>query len=358
MTALPRIALAGAGLLALAASGPALARPAIAVQDDRLTWLPLERMPDRAKLIKASGVRWTRVDVFWRDVAPRRPRRPADPADPAYRWDRLDATLTALRAKGVHALLTPYRSPRWANGGSGDPRTAPRASAYADFMVALGRRYSGRYLAGGHRLPKVTHFEVWNEPNIAFFLRPQWARRSGRMVPVSPQIYAGMLRAVTPRLRRARPDAVVIAGALAPTNTTNAPASVGVADFVKGVRRRGVRIMAASQHIYPGAPPGRSRALPSEWGLPRIRALWGGVPMYVTETGYTTAPTRFHLYHVSPGTQARYLPQLLRGLSHPWVRMIVWYNLQDHGLWPAGLRLADGGPKPAWRVFRREALRS
>ncbi|MCU0308015.1 MAG: hypothetical protein MUE51_09685 [Thermoleophilia bacterium] len=339
--------------LLAAAATPATAAPALAVQDDRLTWAPLDRLDDRARMIAQTGARWTRVDVFWRDVAPTRPRRPTDPADPAYRWERIDTTLRALRAEGVSAMLTPYRSPRWANGGSGDPRTAPRARAYAQFMVALGRRYSGRYRADGVVLPAVRHFEVWNEPNIAFFLRPQWARRGGRMVPVSPEIYARMLKEVHPRLRRARPDAVVIAGALAPTNTTNAPASVGVADFIRGVRARRAPVMAASQHVYPGAPPGTSRALPSEWGIPAIRRLWGNRPLYVTETGYTTASTPYHRYHVSPRLQARYLPALLRGLAKPGVRMLVWYNLQDHGLWPAGLRTAGGAPKPALHAFQR-----
>jgi hypothetical protein len=335
----------------------AVARPVPSVQDDRLTTLSLEQLGRRAELIAATGVRWTRVDVFWDKVAPRRPRRPADPRDPRYRWDRLDATFSALASHGIWPLVSVYRSPSWATGGVRDVRRAPNRFQYAAFMVALARRYSGRFVEDGHRLPKVTHFEIWNEPNISLFLRPQWRRVHGRWRPASPDIYARLLKAVTPRLRRARPDALVIAGALAPTNTTRPNSSVGVRDFIQGLARRHPPVMAASQHIYPGAPPGRSRALPTAHGLPEIRALWGrmhrGVGIYVTETGYTTGPTPYHTYEVSWAQQARYLPAQFDSLSQPGVRMVVWYNLQDHALWPSGLVAESGRRKPSWAAFTR-----
>jgi hypothetical protein len=150
----------------------------------------------------------------------------------------------------------------------------------------------------------------------------------------------------------------VIAGALAPTSTTRANVSVGVEDFIRLMRPYRPPVMAASQHIYPGAPPGRSRALPSEHGIPRIRALWRSlrgraVPLYITETGYTSAHTRYRDYRVTVRQQAAYVGPLLRGLSQPGVRMVVWYNLQDHGLWHAGLLDERGRRKPSWAAFRR-----
>ena len=40
-------------------------------------------------------------------------------------------------------------------------------------MTALATRYSGEFSSpGGETLPKVTHFEIWNEPNLSGFLRP------------------------------------------------------------------------------------------------------------------------------------------------------------------------------------------
>jgi len=353
--------LAGAALAAAAPS--AYARPIIAVQDDRLTTWSAERAPARAALIASTGVRWTRVDVHWPEIAPRRPRAPRDPADPAYRWERLDGVMRALQARGIRVLVSIHRSPRWANGGR-SPQYAPNPHHYAAFVAAVGRRYSGRYVADGRRLPRIGHFEIWNEPNIAMFLRPQWTReparggRPARWTPASPRLYARMLRLATASLRAVRPDALVIAGALAPTATTRANVSVGVEDFIRGMHPYRPPVRAASQHIYPGAPPGRSRALPSEHGVPRIRALWRSlagraVPLYITETGYTSAHTPYRDYRVTRRQQAAYLAPLLRGLAQPGVRMVVWYNLQDHDLWPAGLLDERGRRKPSWAAFRR-----
>lgn len=345
------------GLVLLLAACAGASATVLAVQDDQLTWRPPGEVGPRVDLLAETGTRWTRVDVHWREVAPAKPARPADPADPAYRWEQLDAVMRALDARGMRAILTTFYSPPWANGGR-DHRWVPNRFQYAAFMVALGRRYSGTYIPSDavSPLPKVTHFELWNEPNLGFFFAPQWRRVAGEWRPASPKLYGGLVKAVTPRLRRARPDALIIAGALGPTNTTNPPGTVGVADFIASLRRQKVPIMAASQHLYPGAPPGRSGALPSDRGLPRIIRLWDrirpGVPLYITETGYTTAPSTYHGYHVDEQTQATYLRGLVRNLSRPRVPLIVWYQTQDHTLWTSGLTTIDGRRKPAFDAFR------
>lgn len=330
---------------------------ALGVQDDQLTWRPPGEVEPRVELLAATGARWTRVDVHWREIAPAKPARPSDPADPAYRWEQLDTVMRSLDARGIRAILTAFYSPSWANGGR-DHRWVPDRIQYAAFMVALGRRYSGTFIPPDavSPLPKVTHFELWNEPNLAFFFTPQWRKVRGRWHPVSPALYGNLVKAVTPRLRRARPDALVIVGALGPTNTTNPPSTVGVGDFIAALRRQKVPAMAASQHLYPGAPPGRSGALPSDNGLPRIIKLWGGIrpgiPVYVTETGYTTSPSGYHGYHVDEQTQAIYLRQLVRNLARPRVPLIVWYQTQDHTQWTSGLTAIDGRRKPAFDAFR------
>lgn len=77
----------------------------------------------------------------------------------------------------------------------------------------------------------------------------------------------------------------------------------------------------------------------------------------MTETGYTTAPTPRRTYWVTPARQAAYLPRLFRALDQQRVRMIVWYNLQDHRDWPPGLLTEAGRRKPSWAAFRRVATR-
>ena len=286
-----RVALASlAALIALVAGvGSAYsATTIVAIQDDRLTTWPAPTIDERAELIAQTGASWTRVDVLWRDIAPSRPEKPTDPTDPAYRWERLDSGLRAIDNRDVRVLLATYHSPAWSTGGVDDPRLAPDPDDYAAFMVALGKRYSGDFLAGlqpapGPPLPEITHFEIWNEPNLDFFFRPQWREVDGEWRAASPGLYAQLVKAVYPRLRAIRPDAEVIIGALGPTTTTKAPqpgdaeqftGTVGIDTFIAALARADTPATAVSQHIYPGAEPGKSGALPSIQGIPRILELW------------------------------------------------------------------------------------
>lgn len=341
---------------------PSAVGASFGVQDDRLPHVALDGLGARLDLIAGTGARWTRVDVVWKDIAPSKPRGPASPSDPAYRWSRLDRTIVGLARRNVRPILNVYWGPEWATGRE-DHRWAPDRHQYAVFVVALGKRYSGTYEADGMRLPRVTHFELWNEPNLDMFFRPQWIPAGpGRWTRASPKLYAGLVRTTHHFMRRARPDALLIVGSLAPTNVSRPGGqSVGVRQFIDALVAERIPLKAASQHIYPGAAPGASRALPSEHGVQEIRRLWSrlrrNVPLYITETGYTSAYTPYRRYQVTEETQARYLPQLLRNLSQPGVPVVIWYQLEDNALWPSGL-LGDGGRrKPSWNAFRAAARR-
>ena len=101
---------------------------------------------------------------------------PAAVAAAAYRpsWlnDRAVTGLSKVRSRaGIGAPLPasvvewPRRCTQW-----------PCTDCWED-MVAIGRRYSGDFLAGlqpapGPPLPRIAHFEIWNEPNLDFFFRP------------------------------------------------------------------------------------------------------------------------------------------------------------------------------------------
>ena len=73
------------------------------------------------------------------------------------------------------------QAPIWATG-PGAPRDGqhhfnwePSSSAFASFVRAVGRRYSGSYRPNGASapLPRVSFWSVWNEPNLGFELAPQ-----------------------------------------------------------------------------------------------------------------------------------------------------------------------------------------
>lgn len=356
----------------LVASAPALAapapRPAIGLQDDYLSSARPDEVGPRLDLIERSRAGVSRVDVLWRDVARTRPANPTDPADPAYDWRRIDAIVTGLAERDVRAILTAYSSPAWtttrdAPDGSGVNPGLPVVRDYADFMQALATRYNGYFTPAGARrpLPEVRHIEIWNEPNLARFLEPQWV--AGR--PVAQMHYVAMLRMAFPRIKRANPDAVVIAGASGPRSSTG-EGGIGAMDWLRGILAARVRFDAYSLHVYPAVGPKKgTRGFPA-WSTLRFaikeidrRPAHRGKPLYITEAGWTTLPTPLRKVVVSEGEQALNLfavPRTKVARSGR-IAAIVWFNLQDNPDWPGGLLRGDLSRKPAWGAFRMVAAK-
>ena len=365
--ALP-IAVLAAALSAgvLAPSGEAAPAP-FGVQDDHLTSGPVDSVPARLRLVRLTGAKVTRVDALWSLLAPRRPARPADPRDPAYDFSRLDAVVRGLAERRIVPIVAVYSSPAWAAGGRRGPRdsevnpNAPSPSQFAAVMRALAVRYSGRFRPAGEsrRLPQVRHWELWNEPNLSGFLRPQF--RGGR--PVGLTRYVAMVRRAYPAVKRANRRAVVIAGVAGPRSSTSRT-GIGALRWARALARSSARFDAYSQHVYPAAPPlAGTRAFPAWRTLPQLLGALDavprrrGTPVYITEAGYTTARTPYRNVRVSQRQQALFLRQIARLpiLRSPRIKVVMWFNLQDNPNWPGGLRARGGRLKPSHAAFRSVA---
>jgi hypothetical protein len=362
------------GVAAAAAAGAALALPSTgaagvaAIQDDVLTTAPTEDIPARLDLVKQTRAKVTRIDVLWSMVAPTRPAAPLNPADPAYDWGRVDAIMIGLAQARITPIVSVYSTPDWAVAGrntrypSAYNPNAPRPAEYGRFMRAFATRYSGTYPnpnaaeGGPPRLPRVRHYEIWNEPNLKNFFRFNTRTTVGR--------YAALVRAAYPQIKRANRRSIVIAGVAGPRSTTG-NGNVGARQWLRGlVNARNLRFDAYSQHIYPSQPPrSRTRAFPSWNSLPEIFATLDrkrkGMKLYITEAGYSTGRTPFRTVRVSPAVQNRNLRQIfaLPHVRSPRVPAVVWFNLQDNVNWPAGLLRANGSRKPAYASFVRIARR-
>ena len=358
------VALVVAAFLALA--GTASAVPAttlppgltLSVQDDHLAVTPEANLPARMNLVAGTGVRVTRVDVLWNAVAPTRPASASNPNDAAYRWSRYDAVVDGFAARGVSVILNVYRSPSWANGGRGF-EWAPTEASFGAFMTALARRYDGRTRDRAGRVHGLVEmFEPWNEPNLARFLMPQWQRQAnGTYTPASPRIYAGLLARAYAAVKAVQPQAWVIGVSGGPNGSNNAPnGSVGIVPFVRGLVPFHPPADAFAQHLYTALGPAASVAMPSYTRLPELigelDAVRPGLPMLVTEFGWTTKPTSVRASFVSEQDQEANLRQAADVLAAvPRVRLAVWFNLEDNAEWTAGLRRADATAKPSWATF-------
>lgn len=363
------------GALAAAVAVSALAVPATgvagvaAVQDDVLTTAPLDAIPTRIDMVTQTKAKVTRIDILWSKVAPTQPANPIDPNDPAYDWSRLDAIFTGLTQAGITPIVSTYSTPVWAIAGRNTPHTteynpnAPRPGQFASFMQAVATRYNGFFVPPGAAtpLPRIRHYEIWNEPNLKGFFSV-----NGRSTVAA---YAKLVKAAYPTIKRANRTAMVIAGVGGPRSTSgsgNVSARVWLDSLT---RNKSLKYDAYSQHVYPSRGPlfrskSYDKAFPTWRSLPEIFAALDrkkkGMKLFITEAGYTTARTPFRTAKVTKGQQRTYLKQLfrLKDVKSPRVAAVVWFNLQDNINWPGGLITEAGVKKPSYNAFVAVARKS
>ena len=407
--------------------------------------------------LAALGVTRVKVSVVWVIVAPhphskRRPKFDASNPDayPAHAWDRYDLIVRTAYAlgMGVYFELNPP-APAWAvsrrppaQGYSWSQR--PSASEYGQFVEAVGRRYSGGHPVPAHEdqpssslravqdpipgittppssspqaaaavqdpIPRVDYWALWNEPNEAAWLNPQWHDYPGhRHVVIAPALYRSLVDAGWSGLVASghRHDTILIGetasrGWIVPTpfvealycvgsalrplrgaaaQNTNCPTSGNTRAFV--AKHPGLfNATGYAHHPYsfdtpPTARPGfkgevtLNRLGGFEHVLRRIFAVYGrarrgGIPLYLTEWGYKTNPPNPYV-KTSQAQQARWLNEgEYMTYKHPWIKSLTQFLLYDdtpntqfkrgsRNYWgpPAtGLLLSNGRPKPAYAAYR------
>ncbi len=362
--------LAGCGGGSLS-GGASSSRPLIGLQDDRLALWAVPPGP-RMKRIAALGAKVVRVDLRWDQVAAaRRPLQPPNPNDPSYQWAHYDQVVAAARKYHLQVLFTIWGTPAWAADPSVPkssrfaPYTArPRlAGDFGDFAQAAALRYAP---AGVHL------WEIWNEPNVPLYLRPQFTKRDGRWVAASPTIYSNLLKAGYRGIKRADPSARVGGGVTAPAGDADPQTCSFQPDcrvtplaFLAGLAQRGNRppMDAYSHHPYPITPPRTTTfggaSYVDLYNIGRLetalnRTYLRGRPLWLTEFGFATRQVPNYKLKVSPAQQAEYLSDAVRRVrADKRVRIFVWYFLQDNPQWASGLLQQNGRAKPAAQAFAR-----
>ena len=338
--------------LALAAVVVALLLPAAAgaspfvrygIQDDAYLASGPSLEPS-LQTLDELGVGLVRYMVNWREVAPKKPREPANPGDPAYRWTDTDAILGALHAHGISVLVTLDRAPAWANGGKGSNVAPTGKYALADFAIAVAKRY-----------PWLRLWEIWNEPNLQSFLKPN-----------SPQVYVQrLLNPAYAALHALDRADRVAGGATSPRSTATGLSPVR---FMRGMRAAHARLDAYSHHPYPvtrgerpfGFAKGVCRyctGVLTLANLPKlvaeVRRDFGPKRIWLTEYGYNTNPP--NPAGVSWTQQAQYLAEAAwRVRSTPSVDLLIQFMLEDEPRsngWQTGLMSSTGLLKPSFNSF-------
>jgi hypothetical protein len=366
-------------------------------QDDReLIYSSTPTVERTVGLLRSLGVDRLRLTILWSAIAPQPTALAipagfdaADPADyPASAWAPYDRIVSLARMRGIGVdfdLTAP--GPLWAMAVDPPSTLAteadhytPSAAAFAAFVRAVGRRYSGSYVPPGAStpLPRVGFWSIWNEPNQPGWLAPQTVRVGGRPTIASARLDRSLIDAGVHALRTTGHGAdTILIGELAPEGDTRAGIARPVAPLpflralycvdaaarpLAGAAARGAGCPAGGSRAafvaaHPGLfaatgfahhpysfflPPASSMSDPDfaplsdldrlEQALDRIFAAYGvdrRIPLYLTEYGYETNPPNPYR-GVAPLTQAAYLDEgAYLAWRDPRVRALSQFLLRD-----------------------------
>ena len=371
------LALAVAAAAAALPAGPAAAAPdrfEVGITDPAEPNFGERDLPGAYDAARAANIRLVRVPVAWSVVARySRPADPTNPSDPAYDWSGFDERVAAIRSRGMEPLLSLYATPGWAKPSS--DRQTPRPADFADFAAAAARRYSQATYGG----PAVTHWQLWNEPNLSTYLDPSDAVEQ----------YRAMVNAAYAAIKRVSASNRVVAGGLAPYAAYKddiAPLRFmrELLCMSRGARprptcRATVAFDVWSHHPYTTGGPNRSaraRDDASLGDLPEMRRLLraaeraghvkgaGRADFWVTEFSWDTKgpdPDGVPL-----ARHARWVAEAFYNMWRSDVSLCVWFQLRDNPkgtftwgqTWQSGLffrtaeRYADERSKPVRQVIR------
>jgi hypothetical protein len=335
-------------------------------------------------MTRAAGATYVRIAVSWAEIAPKTP--PAgfvgsDPDSTGYSWTWLDSKVQAAVAAGLTPMLQIGSQPGWASVTSrkGTRIPTPKIAPLRDFAHAVATRYDGN-----HGEPRVSIFQVWNEPNLSLDLSP-----------VKANVYRAMVNAVAAAVHGVDQANLVVAGGLDPFgNKTKkwyaiAPlafmrsllcVSMGNPKAKKAKLRHPHRTCKArvhfdvwSHHPYTfGGPFGHARNKNdvSLGDLPKMRKQLRAatrlhrivaahkIQFWVTEFGWDSKPPRRHAAPMA--LAARWTAESLYQMWRSGVTLATWFLLQDRkspsayqsGLYRHARSLEHARAKPVRTAFR------
>jgi len=169
----------------------------------------LEQEPEFAKrersmqMIVEAGIGWIRQEFTWQDIEIHGRGDFIDRRNDAQgvdAWLKYDSIVNLAQKYKVHIIARLGSPPAWSQPKDLAGTFAPPEDVgdFVNYAVAVASRYKG----------KVTHYQVWNEPNLGF----EWGKQN-----VNPEAYTMLLCRTYTALKAVDPGIIVISGAIAPT---------------------------------------------------------------------------------------------------------------------------------------------
>ncbi len=185
------------------------------------------------KFMRNSGVKWARLQSGWQ-------RAEQTPGVYDFKW--LDHIIDSLLEAGI----TPWVSLSFGNGLYMDVPPCRGSYFYSptvfgekgingwkNYCQAMARHFQGR----------VSHYEVWNEPNAGFLQKPG-SELSGKIIAEPPEEYVKLVKITSEALHEVLNDVKVIGGSISGCSLCN--------EYIQGLFDAGIaeHIDIFSYHPY------------------------------------------------------------------------------------------------------------
>ncbi|MHC4115998.1 MAG: cellulase family glycosylhydrolase [Planctomycetota bacterium] len=274
--------------------------------------------PQDLDMIAEAGFKLIRMDLTWAMI---------EQDKGIYEFEKLgyDSLTEGCAKRGIRILyILNYGNTLYEKARS--VRTQAGREAFAHFAEAAAERYAGKGIL----------WEIWNEPNIEHFWDPQ----------PSAEDYCKLVEITARRIKRADPNALVVAGA-----TSQIPF-----EWLEDCFKRGLLewIDVLSVHPYRSEPPETVVADYTELRRLVARYLPRGkqMPIISGEWGYSNL--NWDRTRLSEQKQAEYLARMFLTNLHQGVDISIWYDWKNDGTdlnereHQFGTVRYDGNPKAAY----------
>ncbi len=321
--------------------------------NSHLTWFGSEeRVDETVQLMDEAGVGIVRTVFDWAGI---------EPEPGVYRWERFDRVVERLEERDIAILGILDGSASWATSAPSldEPYWQKWPSedvvAFASYVYSVVERYDGDGFVDAPGSPVIRYWEIWNEPNLAFFWRPQ---------PDAEQ-YVRMLRLCYQVIKMADPSAVVVMGGIAGNGVSYPPFALAEDErnFLQQVYDDGGRgfFDVANIHLYPYTyellQPELMTTLQAALDETRSVMAANGdedKPIWVTEIGFSTALFPADYGAEPDATIASWLGKAYRQLTG--AEALFWYMFEDEGTdenpeGHFGLLEYEGAPKQSYYEY-------
>ena len=254
--------------------------------------------PRDLDMIAQAGFKLIRMDLTWAMI---------ERDKGIYEFESLgyDSLTEGCSDRGIRILyILDYGNTLYEKGRS--VRTQTGREAFAHFAEAAAERYAGRGIL----------WEIWNEPNIEHFWDSQ----------PSAEDYCKLVEMTAPRIKKADPDGLVVAGA-----TSQIPLEWLEDCFQRGLLKL---IDVLSVHPYRSQPP---ETVVTDYA--ELRRLVGRyapqgkqVPIISGEWGYSNL--NWDQTRLTEQEQAAYLARMFLTNLYQDIDISIWYDWKDDGTDP------------------------